>query len=155
MLAAISAVGTLISGMAQAQASAYQAAVARSNQEQAKVNAKLAIEKAEIDAQDRATENAGLMGLQVARQGASGLSLSSPSLIRTRARSIEIAREETDRIYRGGYAQEANFITESNQFGAQADMYSAQSGFSMLSGFIGAATQFGSMISQAPATAQS
>lgn len=144
--------GSLISGIASAQANQYQAAIARSNAQQAKVNARLAFEKAEIDAQDAAKENAGKMGLEIARQGSSGIALSSPSLVRTRARSIELSQVEAERIYRQGYAVSANYKTESNQFNAQADAYSSAASWDI----VGAAVKgIGNLIAGAQPTAMS
>ena len=80
MVQAVLAVGgALVSGLAQMQASNYQAAIAKSNAEQARENARLRAEKAAIDAEDRAMENAGIMGRQLAQQGSSGLAISSPT----------------------------------------------------------------------------
>jgi hypothetical protein len=144
--------GSLISGFAAVSANNYQAAIAKSNAEQARVNAQARAEKAMIDAEDRAVENAGIIGLQEAQQGASGLALNSPSLIRTRARSIELANVETDRIIRGGNLDYANYMTEANQFDAEAGAYKAKAGFALFSTAING---FGSFLSAATPTAAS
>ncbi|MCA9339467.1 MAG: hypothetical protein KDA17_00985 [Candidatus Saccharibacteria bacterium] len=141
MLAAafLSAAGSLVSGMAQYQASNYQAAIAEANSKIAKENAKQAWEIGQRDAIDLGTENAGLAGEQVSAQSASGLSLNSGSSQRARYRQRELGYEEQVRRVEAAQKQHANYKTEANIYKAEAASHRSAAGFALAGAAIGAA----------------
>ena len=118
--AAIGALGSLASGAATIMQAQYQSAIAQANAQQAQENAKQAIEMASRDAQDIGVENAGLLGEQVTGMGATGVALSSPSFIRSRHRAQQLAVVDQQRRMEAGYKEQANYLTQSNMFQAEA-----------------------------------
>jgi hypothetical protein len=141
--------GSLVSGFAAFQQSQYQAAIATANAKQAEVNAQLANEAAQQQAEDQGRQNAGLFGQQVAAQAASGLDINSPSSINSRLRTQELSYDEQLRIIDAGNAQQANYLTQSNQFKSEASASKTAAGMSILSTPLNA---FGSYVGGADPT---
>lgn len=146
---ALGVVGSLVSGFAAFQQSQYQAAIAKANAKQAQYNANLATEVAQQQAEDQGRQNMGLFGEQVAAQAASGLALNSPSSISSRLRTAELSYEEQLRIIDKGNQEAANFLTQRNQFNAEASAAKSAGAMSILSSGINA---FGSYVGAADPT---
>lgn len=142
----LTAIGSIVSGVAAYQQSRYQAAIAKTNQRQANINADLAREIAERDAEDIGAQERGLLGELTSAQAASGLAVSSPSLHRARVRQRAIGYENQVRRIEAGNREYANYKTQASVYSAQASSYSSAGTFALIGGFIDA----GAAIAGAP-----
>lgn len=138
--AALTAVSSLVGGIAQKQASDYQAAVARRNAEIARNNANMAVEAGQIEAQRRDLEVADMLGTQQARFGASGLSGRTQELVRSSTRRI--GRQGSKDIIDSSTQEGRNFLQQEADFKGQAAMAKREGQFALLSGALGAAGSF-------------
>lgn len=119
-MAALAAIGSIISGvMGMAQAS-YQAKVANMNAEIAKDNAKRAIERTQVEAKDQDALTKEMIGEQIAAQSASGLSLTGGSAMRTRASARRLGRRDTLNVHQAGELEAYQYKTDAMNFKAQA-----------------------------------
>jgi hypothetical protein len=151
-MAIIGAIGSIVSGIAAFSQAQYQAAVAKANEKQAKLNAELSMNIAQKDAEDLGTQAKGQMGELVAAQGASGISLSSPSAVRGRKWMSAVGYQDQTRRTEQGQREFANYRTQANVYAAEAKAAKMSGMFSLIGGFINAA---GSMVGSAQPSAQS
>ena len=147
-----SVAGTVVSAMSANAAAEAQAEIARQNQMIAEENARRAIERSQIEGQERDLENSVLFGQQVAVQSASGVSGRSQLLARSSARKL--GRLDTLRIRQAGEIEAYNFRLQAHDFAAAAEIAKAEGKNSLLAGFIqsiGGLTAGASEISKAKA----
>lgn len=111
---------TLYSGISDYQASQYEAKVAEMNARVADENAQSAAQKAQLEQQIADDETAGLIGTQLAQQGASGLAVSGRSSMMTRRRAAQLGRITATNIRQGGNAEVRNFNIDAANFRAKA-----------------------------------
>jgi len=149
-MAALSAVGSIFSGIIGFAQASYQAKVAEMNAEVARENAKRTIDRTQVEEQDNAAENLALMGEQEAAQAASGLSINSDSSRRIRRASRVLARKDTLNIRQGGEIESYNYKVEAANQTAAAGMARLGGMGSLLSGFVNAG---GSLLGSASPTA--
>lgn len=135
--AALGAVGSIMSGMASAAAANKQAQIAEMNSEVALENADRAINTSQVNAQDQDMMTLAFLGQQENAQAASGLTGRSQILARKSAR--ELGRKDALNVRQGGEIEAYNFKVEAANQEASAELYRQQAGYSMLSGFLGAA----------------
>lgn len=102
----ISAVGSIMSGNAQAAAYQYQAGVAQINKQIADQNADYARYAGEVEAQQGGMKTRALLGTTVAQQGAGGLAIGSGSQGRVTDSIREVGAEDVG-IIRSNAAKRA------------------------------------------------
>lgn len=143
MAAAVGAIASIAQGVMGFMQASYQAEVAKMNAKIANENAKRSIQRSSIEQEDfDRMETAATLGEQEAAQGASGLSISSPSAIKTRATSRALGRRDALNIIQAGQIEAYNYRTQAANFKAEAKA-SKLSGFSsLLGGFIGGVGSF-------------
>jgi len=135
ILTAVSSIATGVIGFAAAN---YQAEVAKMNEEVAKENALRAIERAQVEQQTQDDLTAAMLGEQESVQSASGLSLTSPSAIRTRAAARRLGRMDALNVRQAGEIEKYNYLVQASNFGAEAKMAQLEGVGNLLSGFLGA-----------------
>lgn len=135
---AIGLVGGLVSAFGTFQSMMYQSAVAKANAKQAKLNAQLSTEVAGQDAEDLGTEARGQKGQLLAGQGASGISVASPSAVRSRMWMNRVAYKDQLRRTEAGARESANFRTQSNVFKAESKAKRTGAFFNLAGGVLGA-----------------
>ncbi len=138
--------GALIGGIAQKNASDYQAQVARMNAKIANENADRALERSQIEQQDQDTLTRAQMGAQEAAQGASGLSLTGGSQILTRKSAAMLGRRDALNVRQAGELEAYNYRTQAVNSEAQARMAKAQGQNALLGSYFNAG---GSLLSGA------
>lgn len=133
------AFGQIRQGQAASAAAKYQAGVARNNQIIADQNARYAVAAGESQAQAQDFKNRALVGAIEAAQGASGISLDSPTLADVRAGESQIGRLDTATIMQRALLQERSYEQEASNFGAQSTFAEAEGRSAKRAGYIGAA----------------
>lgn len=134
----LSAIGSIVSGIAAMSQASYQAAIAKANEQQARLNAQHAKEIGDRDAEDIGTENRGLLGEQLAGQAASGLQVGSPSAVRARGWLSRVSYDEQVRRVEAANREYANYQTQGNVFAAEAKMHKSAGAFAMIGGILNA-----------------
>lgn len=137
----LAAIGTIIGGVSSAIQLSYQAAIARANQQQQKLNAEAAAEQAQMDIQDLGTQRRGELGELRSSQAASGLGIRSPSFASGEAAFEAKAIEEAHRLQYSGNQQYAYYRTQANIEGARASAASAAIPFTLLGTAFNAAAE--------------
>lgn len=99
---AVSAVGSVVSGIGQAQQARYAATVADRNATLAADQAKRAEENTAIEAQRRYRQSAQLMGAQQAAMAANGVDISFGTAAQNNLDARMIAAEDVGQIYQSG-----------------------------------------------------
>lgn len=134
----MAAAGALITaGLGIAQG-VYQSQVADNNAKIARWNAAISRQRSEIEQQDLDHQAKGQMGELVAAQGASGISLGSPSAMRTRSTAAALSREDALRVRYKGAIEGWNYDNQAADFKSQSQV-------SLLGGFVsGASSLIGS-----------
>lgn len=141
-LAAITAVASVATGVLGYSAAQYQGQVAKMNTKVAEENAQRALERSKIEAQDNDLQTSLLLGEQVAAQGASGISLTSKSFMKTREATRLLGRRDTLNIIQGGEIEAYNYKVDKENFKAQASAAKLQGYGALLEGAVGATTAF-------------
>lgn len=116
---AMGLIGGLVGAFGAIQQAMYQKAVADANAKQAKLNAKLAGEVSQQEAEDLGTEGLGLSGELLSGQAASGLALTSPSAVRSRIWMGRVGYKDQLRRVEAGNREAANYRTQANVFKAE------------------------------------
>ena len=135
-------VGTVLSGLSTYQAARYQQAVAKANAAVAAENAKRAGQEAQQAQIDSDMQLAGLIGEQIAAQGASGLAVSSPTNRRVRQAARRFGRIDAQRIRKRGLYKVQNFQQEQANQLASAKMAGAGAGFGLFKSLLSAGGTF-------------
>src|SRR5262245_64995073 len=102
MAMALGLIGGIASGVMGFAQSNYQAQVAEMNADIAKENAQRAGERAQIEQQTQDIQASNTLGEQVAEQAASGLTVSSPSLVKSRRSARRLARLDALNVRQAG-----------------------------------------------------
>jgi len=137
---AISAVGQIAAGKAQASADEYQAQIALRNAKIQDENAQRALKRTQIEAQTEDLRAAAILGEQTATQGASGLSISSGSFRRVRKSTRKVGRLSSLNIIQGGEIEAFNSRVDAANFRANAEGYQASARNAKSVSYFGAAT---------------
>jgi len=148
----LSAGSAILGGIAEFQASKFQASVAKANATIAENNAKRALQEGQLKQQEQDDLTAAFLGEQLAKQGASGVAVSSTSSTRARSTARRLGRTDSLRIRDAAAFEATDFRNQSAQFSAQAKQLNSQAGFGLLAGFAGAT---GSLIGRAAPTRRS
>jgi hypothetical protein len=135
MAAALGLVGGLVSGVMGFAQSSYQGQVAEMNADIAKDNAKRAVERSQIEQESQDLKAANVLGAQVVEQGASGLSLSSGSLLKSRKSARRLARLDALNVRQAGEIEKYNYLTDAANYKAQAAGARISGVGSLLGGF--------------------
>jgi hypothetical protein len=101
----------------------YQAGVAELNKEIAKANANYSRDLGETEASQAGMQAHAEMGEMIAKQGASGIAVSSGSSAKVRESMVEIGKYSQDVIRSSAAKKAYGYEVEAVQYGAQADVY--------------------------------
>lgn len=112
----------------------YQAQVARNNAEIAKKNAELASDQSQQQQVQSDQETAALIGSQEAIQGASGLSISGATQLRTRRSAARLGRQDAINIREQGASEIQNLLQQSENFKGEARSQRAAAAGALLGG---------------------
>lgn len=148
---ALSAIGSVVSGIFGLASAVYQKNVADMNAEIAEENAKRAAEQGNRAAKEQDDLTRAAIGEQIAVQSASGLSLSSRSQVRTRNAARALGRVDALNVREEGDMRAYNYRTDAANFKAQGTG-------AMIGGIGGALGSFlnaGSLVGNARATRRS
>jgi hypothetical protein len=118
----VGTVGAINSGQAQKQQAEYQAQVARNNQQTAAQNAQYASAAGETQAQAQDFKSRAALGAIEAAQGASGLSLDSPTLRDVRRDAGQVLRLDTQNIAQNAALRSRAYTGQASNFGAEAGL---------------------------------
>lgn len=135
-MAALAAIGPILSGVigfAQAQ---YQAQVAEMNQEVAQDNAGRAIQRSQVNEQDNDAQSLAMFGEQDAAMAASGLSINSDTNRRIRRSSRILGRRDTLNIRQDAEIEKYNHLVQAENFKAEAGSAKLGGFGTLLGGFI-------------------
>jgi hypothetical protein len=149
-MAAVGAIVGGVTGMIQGQ---YQASVANMNADIAKDNAKRAIERASINAEDQDYQTKALLGEQESQQAASGVTLSGKSQILTRESARKLGRRDSLNIIQAGSVEAYNYRTQAANFKAEAEAAKISGISSLIGGIAGAAGGMTSLVGGSSSTA--
>lgn len=131
----VSVGGALMGGIAARNQANYQAAVAKNNAAIAKKNAAQASDVAQQSQLENDRQVAALVGQQEAIQSASGLSTSSPSMLRTRRTANMLGRQDSINIREQGNSDIQNYLQQSENFKGEASAAKASGRASMIGAF--------------------
>jgi hypothetical protein len=118
--AALAAGSALAGGAADFTSGMYQSKVADYNAKIARDNAKRALQRTDIEAQENDRLTGELIGTQEAVQGASGLSITGKSAAAVRNRTRVLGRRDSLNIRQGGEIEAYNYRVQKNIFKSQA-----------------------------------
>ena len=135
--AAVSAGGSIMSGIAQSNAANYQAQVARNNAQTAKQNATWSAEAGDAQALNKGLENRARIGAAKAAQGAGGVDVNTGSAASVRAGMDEVGFTDTETIRSNAARQTYGYLTQASNFEAQAKLDENSGDAAMASGFVG------------------
>jgi len=116
----MAAIGPLVSGAMGMMQASYQAKVAEMNADVAEENAKRALQRSGIEAEDSDMQTHALLGEQEVAQAASGVSLSGKSQILTRKSARILGRRDALNILQDGSTEAYNFRVQKANFKAEA-----------------------------------
>lgn len=139
---ALAIAGGILGTITQVQQLQYQSAIAGVNAQQMRYNADAASQAAGLDVQDIGQQGAGEAGTLVANQGASGLSLSSPSFTAGASGFLSRVYQSAVRRQTEGNQQYAAYKTQANSYDAEAKNAKSAIPFAILSGAISTAGSF-------------
>ena len=133
-----SAVGAFTGGRAQADAAAYQAAVARNNQTVAESNAAYALQAGKIAEQAQRQKTAQLVGAQRAQMAASGVDISSGTPLNLQQSQQQVGELDALTIRNNAMRQAYGYQVQASDFGANAGMLDMTAKNARTAGTIGA-----------------
>lgn len=139
----MAAIGAIIGGVASFMQLSYQSAIAKANAAQERENAKAVLRQAQEDVQDTGLQRQGEIGVLRAAQGASGVSIASPSFAQGEGQIVDRTAVEVNRLQLAGNQRWAYFETKANIEDTRAKAMKIGAGFALASGFANAA---GSMV---------
>lgn len=136
IISAVATIGATVIGMKSAKDQGnYQAQVANNNAVIATQNAAAASDTAQVTQEDSDNQAAALIASQEAEQGASGLSLNSASMLRTRRTAQTLAGQDSSRIRDEGAANVRGYLQQAENFRGEASAAKAGAAGSMLGTF--------------------
>lgn len=131
------AAGSIMQGMGAMQQGQYQAEIASRNAIVAKQNAAAALAAGNAKQQDQAMQQAAQMGKAKAVQGASGIDVNSGSAPLVLGGEAGLAGLDQSRIKQGSVNTAQNFIRQSQDFTAQAQIDKQTGTNAMFSSLLG------------------
>lgn len=146
----IGAAGALVQGAATANASDYQAQVARNNATTAGYNAALATQSGEIQAENKSRQGAEKQANLKASTAANGVDVNSGSAVTTQEGAREVAATDTETVKHNALLQAYGYRTQQTGFEAQSKLDTQQgqdaeigSAFGAAGSLVGNASSFG------------
>lgn len=139
---ALSVGSSIFGGIAQNNASKYQAAIAENNATIARDNAYKASQTAQEQQIQSDNEVAALIGQQEATQSASGLSTTGRSQMLTRRAAARIGRSDAQNIINAGRTESGNFLQQEADFRGEAAQARATGKTAMIGGLLNAGASF-------------
>jgi hypothetical protein len=137
--AGVTAYSAESSAAAQAQAANYQAQVARNNQTIANNNADAATAAGAAQEQQNAMKTRAEVGAQLADQASSGLDVNSGSAVDVRSSTSALGELSGLNIVNNAARTAYGYKTQSENFGAQANLDTMEASSASLAGDLGAA----------------
>jgi type IV secretory pathway TrbL component len=125
--AAISAAGTVMGGIAQHNAAAYQAQVASNNSIIAQQNATRAEQAGFASAENQSRKNAAMVGKIKASQAASGIDVNTGSAVDVQAGERETGQLETETVFQNDLLKAYGYRTQATNFQAESELDTAKS----------------------------
>lgn len=135
---AFSVAGSLVSGFSAMSAANYQAKVAAMNAQIAEDNAKRAVTRSAVEAQDQDALTRAMLGEQEAIQSASGVSLASRSSVLTRKAAAELGRRDALNVRQAGELEAYGYRTDAMNMRAQGALAKMEGRNALLGSFLGA-----------------
>lgn len=140
----VSTVGSVTSGIGQAQQYRYQAQIADQNARLANDQARDSIGNTNLEAQRRYRELAQMKGAQTAAMAANGVDLDFGSPVAIRKDTAMIGAEDVGQIYKGGNERTRGFDINAFNYRSQAAANRAQASGAIIQGvFNGLSTALG------------
>lgn len=118
----VGTVGAISAGQAQKSQAEYQAQVAKNNAQTARQNAEYTSNVGETQAQAQDFKSRAALGAIEAAQGASGLSLDSPTMRDVRRDAGQILRLDTQNIAQNAALRSRAYTGQASNFGAEAGL---------------------------------
>ena len=138
--------GKIAGGIANKRAADYQAGIADLNRQIAEQNAKMALERGQVEQQEQDIQSLTMIGTQEAVQGASGIEVTSGSAVQARAVARRLARLDALRVRENSRLEARAYRTQAIGQQAQATLLRREGRQSLVAGFLGG---FSSLISGA------
>ncbi len=152
----MAAIGPLVGGITGMMQASYQAKVADMNAEVAAENAKRALERGGIEAEDNDMQTRALLGEQEVAQAASGVSLSGKSQILTRKSARILGRRDALNILQDASTESYNYKVQEANFKAEKSAAKLSGFASLVGGVAGAISSMpSSMVGGSTSTASS
>lgn len=136
---AVSAVGSIAQGNAEAAAANYSAQVAQNNAKTANQNANYSIAAGETKAYDQALAERAQVGAITAGLASHGIDVNSGSAEDVRVSEAEKAQTDVETVRQQAQLNAYGYRTQATSFEAQSQLDKAQAGFDTEGGFIKAA----------------
>ena len=136
---AVSAVGMIQSGQAQAKSASYAAQVARNNALIADKNANYAIQSGNAQEQQTGMQDRALLGAVVSGEAASGLDVNTGTTAQVQQGQREIGKLDQDTIAHNAAMEAYGYRTQSMNFSAQSSLDKSQAAQAGPAGIAGAA----------------
>lgn len=146
--AGISAAGSLVGGISQANAADYQAQIAANNAKIAEQNAAHAAQAGEQQAADASQKGAANLGAIKAAIAANGLDVNSGSALDVEKSARSTSQLNTLRTENNAQQQVYGYRSQASNYEAQAELDRSEEGPDVLGGVLGGA---GSLFSNASA----
>ncbi|MGC8495052.1 MAG: hypothetical protein ACP5SH_25320 [Syntrophobacteraceae bacterium] len=132
--------GTVMQSQASAQSADYMAQVANNNSLIARQNANMALEQGQIKEETEREQTGAQIGRERASFAAMGVDPNSGSALDVRSSTAELGELDARTIKYNTQVQAWNDLNQANAYGAQSQLYSAQSGFDTVNSILGGAS---------------
>jgi hypothetical protein len=133
----VATVGSVTSGIGEAQQYRYQAQIADQNARLANDQARDSIENTNLEARRRYREIAQTKGAQTAAMAANGLDLNFGSPVDIQKDTAMIGAEDVGQIYKGGNERTRGFDINAFNYRSQASANRAQASGALMKGIFG------------------
>jgi hypothetical protein len=135
---ALSAIGSVVSGIAGLSAGMYQANVAKMNQKVAEENAVRALDRSQEEQREQDMQTMAMIGQQEAVQSASGTTTTGRSNLLTRRVAARLGRQDAANVREAGRMEAYGYNVDAANFGGEASMARRSGVNSLVSGFFDA-----------------
>jgi len=137
--AGVSAVGTVLGGIAAGNAASYQAQVARNNAIIAGNNATYAEQAGAAKAEAEGRKNAAVAGAIKSKQAANGIDVNTGSSVDVQTSQRETGELDAETVLNNAELQAYGYRTQQTGFESQAKLDEAQAAFAPIGAGLGAA----------------
>lgn len=134
--AGVSAIGSIAAGNQAAAQAKYEAQVSRNNEVIAQQNANYATAAGETKSYEQGLKERAEAGAVTAGLAAGGIDVGSGSAADVRSSQAAIGQTNVEQVRQTAALQAYGYRTQATNFGAQANLDTAEAGFDAESGFI-------------------